>query len=354
MPESIGYQLKCARQEHHLSLEKVSEATRIRPYHLEALEADDYSKMPSAAQARGFLRLYAEFLGLDIEQMLDELRRAQGGAPQDEIVGPTPVAESGPDAGLIADLAEPTEESDKAPHQVIALAGKIRSLVQLVRDRVGGKAAETQPEQDEGRPQLEVELESEELVSETEKDEDASSTAQVAEAEEGDREQEQLFHLETAKGEARPFWVPWLNSLRAWLRLRLVVEAKESQPEAEGDQETMPAPGVQLLSSQEIFAEIGLQLRQRREMLSLSLDEIEQHIHVRGHLLRALELGNFDQLPSPVQTRCCCILQKAYRRVTASVTSTRLPREKRYVGLVLVVFRLCEASLPATSSLERV
>ena len=55
--------------------------------------------------------------------------------------------------------------------------------------------------------------------------------------------------------------------------------------------------------SQRIFASIGQALRQRRESLSLTLDEIERHTHVRQHYLQALEHGDFDHLPSSVQTR---------------------------------------------------
>jgi cytoskeletal protein RodZ len=55
--------------------------------------------------------------------------------------------------------------------------------------------------------------------------------------------------------------------------------------------------------SQVIFANIGEALRQRREFLSLTLDEIERHTRVRQHYLRALEAGEFDHLPSSVQTR---------------------------------------------------
>lgn len=57
------------------------------------------------------------------------------------------------------------------------------------------------------------------------------------------------------------------------------------------------------LPSEVIFAEIGLQLRARREMLSLTHEEIERHTHVRASFLRALEAGELDALPSPVQTR---------------------------------------------------
>ncbi len=56
-------------------------------------------------------------------------------------------------------------------------------------------------------------------------------------------------------------------------------------------------------SSDRIFAEIGQELRARREMLSLTHEEIERHTHVRTAFLAALEQGALEDLPSPVQTR---------------------------------------------------
>jgi len=44
-------------------------------------------------------------------------------------------------------------------------------------------------------------------------------------------------------------------------------------------------------------------LRDTREALGLTLDEIEDTIHIRACHLQALEEGNLDSLPSPVQTR---------------------------------------------------
>ena len=57
------------------------------------------------------------------------------------------------------------------------------------------------------------------------------------------------------------------------------------------------------MSSDAIFAEIGRHLRARREMLSLTHEEIERHTHVRVSFLKALEAGELEGLPSPVQTR---------------------------------------------------
>jgi cytoskeletal protein RodZ len=52
-----------------------------------------------------------------------------------------------------------------------------------------------------------------------------------------------------------------------------------------------------------IFAEIGLHLRERRELISLTFDEVERHTKLRAVFVKALEDGAFDKLPSPVQTR---------------------------------------------------
>jgi len=57
------------------------------------------------------------------------------------------------------------------------------------------------------------------------------------------------------------------------------------------------------LRSQEIFNEIGKRLQQRREILSLSLENIESHTHVRQGYLQAIESGHFEDLPSSVQAR---------------------------------------------------
>jgi hypothetical protein len=58
-----------------------------------------------------------------------------------------------------------------------------------------------------------------------------------------------------------------------------------------------------LKPSDEIFKEIGVELRKRREMLSLHLTEVERNTHVKAHYLEALEAGAMDKLPSTVQTR---------------------------------------------------
>src|ERR1051325_394574 len=88
MTHTVGQRLKTKREEKRLTLEKVFEATRIRVQYLQALETDDLSVMPSPVQARGYLRNYAEYLGLDVEQMLEQMRLMNAQQTSGEVIGP--------------------------------------------------------------------------------------------------------------------------------------------------------------------------------------------------------------------------------------------------------------------------
>src|SRR5512144_1867288 len=96
MTQTIGQRLKAEREEQRLTLEKVFEATRIRIQYLQALEADDHSVMPSSVHARGYLRNYAAYLGLDVDQMLDDLRAFHMQEATAQVIGPADEAPSVP------------------------------------------------------------------------------------------------------------------------------------------------------------------------------------------------------------------------------------------------------------------
>lgn len=76
--EEIGRTLRETRERLGLTLEEAERAIRIRASRLETLERGEFDSLPSAAQARGFLHNYAEFLGLEPEELLqryDESRQ---------------------------------------------------------------------------------------------------------------------------------------------------------------------------------------------------------------------------------------------------------------------------------------
>jgi cytoskeletal protein RodZ len=156
MTLTVGEQLLQARQERELTLEQAARATHIKQQYLEALENGDLDRLPSRVQARGFLRAYAGYLGLNAETLLDSL---------------------------------------------------------------GGREKTT------------------------------------------------------------PASLPAASS-------------------ADGNQADLTSDQVQA-----IFIEIGRTLQDQRETLGFSLEEVERNTHIKSHYLRALEAGDLNSLPSPVQGR---------------------------------------------------
>ena len=76
--EEIGRTLRETRERLGLTLEEAERTIRIRVSRLETLERGEFDSLPSEVQARGFLHNYAEFLGLDPEELLrryDESRQ---------------------------------------------------------------------------------------------------------------------------------------------------------------------------------------------------------------------------------------------------------------------------------------
>ncbi len=73
--KTAGELLKDKRLLKELSLAQVSEKTKIKADYLRALEDSDFTSLPSATFAKGFLRTYANFLYLNPETMVAMFRR---------------------------------------------------------------------------------------------------------------------------------------------------------------------------------------------------------------------------------------------------------------------------------------
>lgn len=68
----IGHSLRSARERQELGYPEIELATKIRAKYIRALEEEDFDALPGDTYARGFLRTYADFLGLDGEIYVDE------------------------------------------------------------------------------------------------------------------------------------------------------------------------------------------------------------------------------------------------------------------------------------------
>ncbi|MGI9116075.1 MAG: helix-turn-helix domain-containing protein [Gaiellales bacterium] len=87
----IGATLKNAREQHGRSLDDAAEATKIRSSYLVALEEDAFERLPGPTYARGFLRSYSDYLGLDPQVLIDEFNVRFAAAPwevDDEVMFP--------------------------------------------------------------------------------------------------------------------------------------------------------------------------------------------------------------------------------------------------------------------------
>ena len=78
----IGPQVAAARQRARLSIDTLSERTRIRPHVLECIEVDDFEPCGGDFYARGHLRTLARTFGLDAQELVASLRRALRPAPR--------------------------------------------------------------------------------------------------------------------------------------------------------------------------------------------------------------------------------------------------------------------------------
>jgi cytoskeletal protein RodZ len=92
MPSTpFGEQLKRERELRGVSLEEVATATRIAPRFLEALENEQWDKLPGGVFNRGFIRAVARYLGLDEDNLVSEYALQTKGRTDPGVVPDAPV-----------------------------------------------------------------------------------------------------------------------------------------------------------------------------------------------------------------------------------------------------------------------
>ena len=72
---SIGTLLRRAREAQGLSLADVEHATKVRQGYLAALEEERFDALPGRVYAKGYVRAYTHFLGIDSRALLDAFER---------------------------------------------------------------------------------------------------------------------------------------------------------------------------------------------------------------------------------------------------------------------------------------
>ncbi|WP_040548529.1 helix-turn-helix domain-containing protein [Pedosphaera parvula] len=76
---TVAEHLRQTRETKNLTINQVAEVTKIRTDHVRALEEGDYNVFSAPVYIRGFVRTYANFLKLDVPQLLAVLDGELGG-----------------------------------------------------------------------------------------------------------------------------------------------------------------------------------------------------------------------------------------------------------------------------------
>ena len=134
MPETIGTQLRHAREAKNLTIKKVEQATRIRAHQIEAIEADNFEALPSLVQARAFIRLYADFLGVSFEDMIASLQNKAIEPPGQES-NPEMILEQAGGQFSGKDHEPPPTESRKGKRRLITLLSRLNTYLSNRKNR---------------------------------------------------------------------------------------------------------------------------------------------------------------------------------------------------------------------------
>jgi cytoskeletal protein RodZ len=209
MSQTPGQKLKQIRESLGVSLEEIAQKTRIRLNYLEAIEADNDEALPSRVHKRGFLRLYAAELGINLEEL-----------------------------EINADYQGTASDSSKASEDLSA-------------------------------PQDEESILENEIEQSFDSDDEDSNNEEIS------QETKEESHPKPKSHETNIHYIEPLAQQ----------ETKKTE------------------HATAIFKAIGAKLQARRRLLSLSYGDLANHLHIRQTFLEALDAGDFEALPSPVQAR---------------------------------------------------
>jgi cytoskeletal protein RodZ len=71
-PATVGETLRRERDLREVTLQEISEETKISVRHLEALERNDFERLPGGIYTKNFLRAYGRYLGLDEDKIIND------------------------------------------------------------------------------------------------------------------------------------------------------------------------------------------------------------------------------------------------------------------------------------------
>jgi len=141
--QRLGERLRAAREEKGVSASEAAQATKIKVQHIEALESEDFDKMAAPIYVKGFIKMYAQYLGLDQDELLEQYKSANAPLTPEQIVGNKGTQPKRASKILARSskseepAAETTEKSEKtAPATTAAVLAGVKDKLQAARDSV--------------------------------------------------------------------------------------------------------------------------------------------------------------------------------------------------------------------------
>lgn len=81
---AFGDRLRREREMRGITLDEITESTKISRRHLEALEGEHFDQLPGGVFNKGFVRAYARFLGIDEDRAVADYSAASNEQPEPE------------------------------------------------------------------------------------------------------------------------------------------------------------------------------------------------------------------------------------------------------------------------------
>jgi len=104
----VGGLLRASRLRCGEDLDVIAQVLRIRRRHLQAIEDGNFDQLPGTTYAVGFIRTYADYLGLDSDEVVRRFKGEQtlqpGKTPKADLVFPSPMSETGIPRGAVVFL----------------------------------------------------------------------------------------------------------------------------------------------------------------------------------------------------------------------------------------------------------
>lgn len=139
----FGAALRDMRVAHNTDVSTVASTLRIRQVYLQAIEDGRFDDLPGPTYAAGFVRAYAEYLGLDIAETMQRYRDVTGNASgQAPLVAPSPVVEGRLPTGFILLVAAVIAATAYGSWYYLSFNGRdagdlVAKLPQQIADMVG-------------------------------------------------------------------------------------------------------------------------------------------------------------------------------------------------------------------------